>query len=368
MIIGNGFRENSGAGPVGGWVPEYLIWDEFLDNHPAGTVNNTAATPGPGTRTVTDTESKISVGSGVMTVAGGKASPAFGDPSLWFGATSRVDGIALIGKFTATSGTIVYGLGLNTTGAPLYGMYYDNNGTIYARNGATVAVASWTVGSGTNKFVLVGGNGYLHHFIETSGQWTLLWTAPVAVAATVYPGASNYNCVCSTDYLRCIALPAPFDTDDGIATDVKSGNVATGTIFAHESDFIMEFTVTTLQSGGDTYVRFRVQDALNYWTIVYNSSGNFYLYEFVNNVPTQRGVSVAGVSSGHQIVIIAEGSTIKGYSNNTLRFSYASATNFATATSGAVSSIGTGGAVSDLKTWPRTLSGRAKQILDIVSN
>lgn len=44
----------------------YLIRDEFTDTVAAGSVDGTAATPGPGSRVVSDTESKVAVASDVL--------------------------------------------------------------------------------------------------------------------------------------------------------------------------------------------------------------------------------------------------------------------------------------------------------------
>jgi vacuolar-type H+-ATPase subunit F/Vma7 len=58
-------------------------------------------------------------------------------------------------------------------------------------------------------------------------------------------------------------------------------------------------------------------------------------------------------------VLIVDGSTIKGFTGagvGGIRWTYASASNFATATSGQVNSLGTGGVVSDLAVYPRTFT------------
>jgi hypothetical protein len=112
------------------------------------------------------------------------------------------------------------------------------------------------------------------------------------------------------------------------------------------------------------YVRFRVQDSNNYWSIRITNIGTLVLEEVVAGVISQRINVVAIVSSGHRIVVVAEGSTIRVYSNNDLRGTYASASNFSTAAAGELNSLGTGGAVSDIVAWPRTISGAAALLLD----
>ena len=89
------------------------------------------------------------------------------------------------------------------------------------------------------------------------------------------------------------------------------------------------------------------------------------LDEIVGGSPTVRGSSAGVVANGGRIVIIADDTTIKIYTTvkkyeaNNLQITYTSATNFKTETDGELDNLGTGGAVSDLISWPRTLSGAA---------
>lgn len=57
LLLGNRFLPMFGASGVA-----YLLRDEFTTTRAAGAVNGTAAEPGAGTRTVTDTESKLRIG------------------------------------------------------------------------------------------------------------------------------------------------------------------------------------------------------------------------------------------------------------------------------------------------------------------
>jgi len=72
----------------------WLLRDEFTDTRSAGNVNGTPATPGPGTRTVVDANSKLTVGAGVLNFATGGTGA--GDPSLWWGVQAREAGRLLI--------------------------------------------------------------------------------------------------------------------------------------------------------------------------------------------------------------------------------------------------------------------------------
>ena len=71
---------------------KYLLRDEFVTALAAGLLNGTAGEP-LGGRAVVDTENKLSIGAtGLLTFSGGKADAAFGDPSIWYPAITRVAG------------------------------------------------------------------------------------------------------------------------------------------------------------------------------------------------------------------------------------------------------------------------------------
>jgi hypothetical protein len=356
----------------GGWRPVWLIKDEFTDTRAAGSVNGTAATPGPGTRTVTDTESKLSVSSGALAIAGGKASPAWGDPGLWMNGINRITGVGAISKIVAPAGAVrfVFGFSQSTSGEPSLPnpCVYLYNGTIYGTQ-SNINMGAYSAGQdyvfaiilrSTGAFVVAAGGAF--------SSATLLWVYGSGTTATLYPCAVNYNATSSVDYLRALALPAPFDTDTGLATDVHAGSVSAGTTFEHQADCLIEFTVTTLATSGYISVRFRYVDANNFWLIeIEGGTGSLRLYERVSGTYSQRGFAASAVSDGTRIVAIAENQSISVYADNTKLFTYANAANFATATVGLTGNLGPGGAVSDLITWPRQLSGTAAAILNKAS-
>lgn len=228
-------------------------------------------------------------------------------------------------------------------------------GTVSADSSDSALFSGYTPNVGT-----VGPVSRRLYFGKSGGEWKTLWTDTTG-ALLRGDELGTYAVTKASDG------PAPFDTDDGLATDTHSGSVSAGTTFTHESDFVMEFTVDTLPSAGGIYTWVRAADSNNKYQVYVSSTGGFGMDEVVGGAPTNRADVASIVSAGHRIVITAEGSTIKGYSNNTLRWSYSSASNFATETDGRVDWLGVGGAASNLYTWPRTLSGTAATILDKVS-
>jgi hypothetical protein len=143
----------------------------------------------------------------------------------------------------------------------------------------------------------------------------------------------------------------------GLATSVLPGPLAVGDAFTHEADGMIEFQLDVLPSSGDIYVFFRQQDASNVWRIRITSAGTFILDEIVGGSATPR-INVVGVlTGGERLVCDFRDTTIKLYHNTTLDGSYASAANFKTETDGSVKSLGTGGRISNLLSWPASPAG-----------
>jgi len=95
----------------------WLLKDDFTDTVAAGSVNGTLATPIGGARTATDTNSKISVGSGVLNFATGEGV----NDGVWWPSSARVVGRLLVAKITPadTSGAISAGFDNAASGALL---------------------------------------------------------------------------------------------------------------------------------------------------------------------------------------------------------------------------------------------------------
>jgi len=86
-----------------------VAYDQFLTDLGAGTIDGTAAEPGPGIRGVVDSESKLSISTGTLVISGGKASPAYGDPAISYPSVSRTPGRAMMLRFNAASGKSRHG-------------------------------------------------------------------------------------------------------------------------------------------------------------------------------------------------------------------------------------------------------------------
>ena len=222
-----------------------------------------------------------------------------------------------------------------------------------------------TLLSGQDAVVAVNdGSSYLY-FGKTGGTWKLLWTDRTGALLRGNTTGTTAVTVASNG-------PSPFDVAYGLATDRKAGTVATGTTYSHTADCLVEWTqdaIGTNSPFAQTRLVFRRQDASNFWYISTGVPNNntVAIVEVVAGVVTNRATYVQN-ATGLRVLLTAVGSEINVYLGGTLRLTYSSATNFATATAGRNGSeLGThtnGGTVSDLVAWPRTLTGTPASLLD----
>lgn len=355
-----------------GWNPTWLLRDEFTTDRAAGAVNGTAAEPGPGTREIVDTTNKLSISGNKVIIANG-GGVAAGNPAYYTTGITRVSGRAFFTKIKILVDSVFH-VGFDADrGVPGFDadFCYFRIGGI--RCGSLVSdLEAYAINTDYKVAIIQRSLGC---FLFIRGgvfqNWTLLFPDTYGSGLTNYAGFGGNSTTAGgyeLDYLRVCNLPAPFNSDYGIATQRLAGARAAGDTLNHEANCLIEFSVTTLPSATQISFDFRRQDANNLWRVAITSTGNINLEEKVDGGFTTRGSTSAGVvANGDRIVIIADGETIKGYSNNVLRWTYATALNFKTATAGVIHGLGTGGAVSDIISWPRTLTGTARNYLERAS-
>jgi hypothetical protein len=338
----------------------YLLRDEFSTDRAGGAVHGTAAEPGPGNRVVVDTENKLSLAGGLLVLSGGRTSPTVGDPGLWLGAVTRAAGRCLAFHFNRTSGN--YGsIGFDTNQSGAVGdlaLDFNTSNNLQA-SVAGNATGNIVPGAAATDYqgaiVLRPAGAWLFLRGGAFPDWFLYWVDQGLSAATLYPCALSFNAVFAVDYLRVLDLPAPYNSDFGIATQRLAGARAPGDAFGHEADFLLEWVTQR-----SVTVTFREQDENNYWAVAVWSDGTLALNEVVNGTTTTRGTAASGtVANGHRVLVIAHGQTLRVFTNNILRITHSSAANFATRTNGRVLS----GDVADVVSWPRVLSGMARAAL-----
>lgn len=344
--------------------PTFLLRDDFTTAATAPLTSPRAAEPGPGTLTLVQTDGEFSISSGQLAFPA-QVSLAWGNQYLVGAVQTRVAGRALIAKLSiATVNTFWIGYNNDATPADADVAGVDAMRLLYlAVNGTLVNIPGLFGFVDDYQAALVQrAVGMLYCVRRASGDWTLEYVSDIG-SGDGYPTFQNLDAVGTLDSFRVLDLPAPFDTDYGLATQRLAGARTAGDTFTHEANCVIEFTVTTVPVGSALSVYFRIQDATNYWQLNIDSV-DIAFYEVTAGSPTFRaGVSVT-TSNGHRFVIVADASTIRVYSNNVLRLTYSSASNFATETDAKLETLGASGAVSEIISWPRTLTGAAAALLD----
>jgi hypothetical protein len=356
----------------------YLLRDDFITDDAAPLDSPRTCEPGPGTLTAAQNDGQFSISSGGLQVPV-QTTPVFGDLGFYCNAAggaafTRAAGLALLhtinfATLTGGDSTILGWANATTLGAATFEAGALLNSTDfrpYSAN-ATSAAALATGNVYAIAYVLRSAG----HFLLVKGgafaSWTLVWVNAAGASASMYPGFLNQDNTGTFDNLRVSSLAAPWATDYGIATQQLSGARDPGDTFIHEGDCIIEFTVTTRPSADQIEVQFRKQDATNFWQVTIDSTGALDLDEVVAGTPTQRGTAAGVISNGERVVVLAVGTTIKVYDGNTIRITYASASNFQTETDGKLETEGTGGSVSNIVAWPRVLSGSALSTLTTIT-
>jgi len=203
---------------------EFTLSDMFQNAHGAGAINATPATPAPGLRGSVDSESQLSISGGTAIFAGGKASPAWGDPKLFytknngdgwarptgyasgyqfeFDVTADVDKQCLVGLVSATTST-----GDPTNAETKHGMLLNSDGNLdIIVAGATVKADAATLVNGTTyrlRFIVYSAGCFYSisggAFGTLGVTYTALYENITDTTATLYPIISNYNAVFTLD-------------------------------------------------------------------------------------------------------------------------------------------------------------------------
>ena len=220
----------------------YLLRDLFNDTLAAGAVNGSAATPGPGKRIATDTESKLSVGSGMLNFAGGKASPAWGDPGLWYEDDAGA-------AFSRTAGRLLtFAIIPNdTTGAMMIG--WSTAKSSFPSEHAvqfTGATITMTVSGGSRVQTInnVGNTRYrgaialravgAFYFLEIGAKLQLIYVDDIKSTALLYPAIVTNNRAFSADdvvivdtlYVPVVIASDAFTRADGALDSTDGAGIA----------------------------------------------------------------------------------------------------------------------------------------------
>jgi len=186
---------------------------------------------------VVDTESKLSITDGQLSFAGGKATPAYGNPGIWYPSTARAAGKLLLGTFVspASTGQFLFGWDTDQSSLPTTHAFnftgYTNEIQVY-ENGANSGKLFMPVASTTYQMAVVlrGTGAYYYMKGGTLTNWTLMWIGAGNSTTPLYPGIQNYSSTFTADNIRIPTttwLPTPLAYDTFTRADGAIGNSET---------------------------------------------------------------------------------------------------------------------------------------------
>ena len=189
-IVNSGFETD-----LSSWtsVLSYTLNDQFTTDRAAGAVNGTSAEPTGGTRTVTDTNGKLSITGGALSTATGGVGD--GNPGIWYPLVTRAAGKIMVAEINrSTNGYQYAGFDVNATGAVTGNsiQFYDTSMRAYDSVGGAPFID--TVASGTlYKLAIVTRTAGAYYFVKGGvfTNWTLVYIHSGNNTASLYPAITN---------------------------------------------------------------------------------------------------------------------------------------------------------------------------------
>lgn len=220
----------------------YTLFDTYTAALAAGSVNTTSAEPVGGARSVTDTNSKISITGGVLNFATG----AVANDGVWYSALARQAGRTLLASMILANNTTGSTIGWDATAGSTINdaiYFFATSQYIYVRANATsVLVGGYE--AATYKTAVVCRASGMFYFIKGGAftNWTMIWSHLLGSAATT-PGinATSTTSIFTVNDLRVpkrLFVPVPLCSDgmsaattDGLGN--AEGNGTAGTAYTN---------------------------------------------------------------------------------------------------------------------------------------
>jgi lysophospholipase L1-like esterase len=270
------------------------------------------ATPGPGTLTVTDAGSKLSISASTLAVATGGG---IGSTALQATSLARTAGrmIFTVVKGTTYTNPLPLGWWKNTTltyagGANVAnGLFISGANMDPMANGAFFSVYAAVHGGTTYQLAIVlRGTGafYFMRGGDLKNAWTLQWVDSVEATTPVYPTLAPAQMAGNFGEWDVRDLGGSFATDYGIASqDVASPVSGTSYVAVADGIFDLTFTAPNPLTATSAHLFYRYQDASNYYDLSVDASGNLKLDVLVAGARTNRIAAAVVIVAGATVTV-----------------------------------------------------------------
>ena len=197
------------TGLVNSTVYNFDLNDLFTTNRAAGSVNGTSAEPGPGTRAVTDTGSKLSISSDQCQILG---KGTWDDPKLVYDEpVTRAPGVMLVGKSTIPGNNSL--VAFTDAGKDHAGRECGANSKYIVGSGSEIVDAGWPV-TGTISYVFALRAAGQFAFLKTAANYKLIYVSTTGSTGTLYVMSEQFTNALTLqhDFLRIpttLWLPTP---------------------------------------------------------------------------------------------------------------------------------------------------------------
>ena len=327
---------------------EYLLYDRFDTARAAGAVNGTQAEPVGGARTVTDTNSKISISGGLLSFATGLA---INDKVAWT-AITRTLGIGVMTTINLANLTSKPNIGWGASDL----FIFDSAGTglLYANINSAAFPVIGTYSATTYQTAVIYRATGAFWFIKGGAftNWTMMYNSLLGTANRTPQVLTQIAAsIFTVDNMRVPKqryIPAPLQSDgmsaattDGLGnpenngtagnvyTDIGtwgvSGGVRSCSVLGGGGAGISVLSTSTrnvfieanlTRSAGRVGIVARYQDSSNYIHCSHDGT-NVLVIQVVAGTPTTLSTTAVAYSAGATMKFIADGTTYRAFYNNT---------------------------------------------------
>jgi len=343
---------------------DYLLEDTFEGpDVAAGSVNGTPASDGYNTRTVVDTDSKLSISGSKLNIAP-RLTPAWGDPLIRYAAVAQQAGrVFIVGLNASVIADSQIGFSKTTGGDMGAGHYYYllNSQILVRQGGANVSVGPVLITNTDYQMCVVERATGCFYFIK-GGIYTtrkLLWIS-ATTSDPLYPAVFNSSATFASNGIllpRTLWLPQPLASDsftraNGALGDTDgAGHAETTGLGSGGSEKVWTSQIGTVQINGNAAIAsalvggaaiatvpcgepdvmitgaltrgtdtggliLRYVDADNYIYAVHDGA-NAELHKVVGGVDTALVDVAAAYGAGNKLRVTADGTKFRLYYNDT---------------------------------------------------